>query len=224
MRLLRRRLARIAMITTLLASTAAVVAATSPAASAAPAAGKDGWVRIAHLSPQAPAMDMYLYPFGDPGHPVVLKDVSYGAVSAYMAVVPGQYTVAMRGFGAAGHQQARSDHELHGDRGGRLYPGCPRPRPRPADRSAEGPDDRAGGQGRRPGPAGLAQAASGDGQLRPGRSRAAAFLRGGHVVQGRLAGRQTVRFAAPGEHATMPVTSAPLTAFTPSWCLTTPPA
>jgi hypothetical protein len=30
----------------------------------------------------------------------VLKDVSYGAVSAYMAVSPGQYTVAMRGFGA----------------------------------------------------------------------------------------------------------------------------
>jgi len=27
----------------------------------------------------------------------VLKDVSYGAVSAYMAVSPGQYTVAMRG-------------------------------------------------------------------------------------------------------------------------------
>ena len=89
------------MITTLLASAAAVVAATSPAASAAPAAGKGGWVRIAHLSPQAPAMDMYVYPFGDPGHPVVLKDVGYGAVSAYMAVVPGQYTVAMRGFGAA---------------------------------------------------------------------------------------------------------------------------
>ena len=101
MGLLRRRLVRIAMITTLLASAAAVVAATSPAASAAPAAGKDGWIRIAHLSPQAPAMDMYVYPFGNPGHPVVLKDVGYGAVSAYMAVVPGQYTVAMRGFGAA---------------------------------------------------------------------------------------------------------------------------
>jgi hypothetical protein len=90
-----------AMITTLLASTAAVVAATSPVASAAPATGKDGWIRIAHLSPEAPAMDMYLYPFGNPGRPVVLKDVSYGAVSAYMAVVPGQYTVAMRGFGAS---------------------------------------------------------------------------------------------------------------------------
>jgi hypothetical protein len=100
MRLLR-RLARLAMITTLLGSTAVLVAATSPAASAAPAAGPDGWIRIAHLSPEAPAMDMYLYPFGDPGQPIVLKDVSYGDVSAYMMVIPGQYTVAMRGFGAS---------------------------------------------------------------------------------------------------------------------------
>src|SRR4249919_488441 len=99
MRLLR-RLAVLATITTLLGGTAALVAATSPAASAAPAAGPDGWVRIAHLSPEAPPMDMYVYPFGNPGRPIVLKDVSYGAVSAYMAVIPGQYTVAMRGFGA----------------------------------------------------------------------------------------------------------------------------
>ena len=100
MRLLRRRLARLATITTLLGGAAALMAAASPAASAAPAAGPDGWIRIAHLSPQAPAMDMYLYPFGNPGRPLVLKDVAYGAVSAYMAVSPGQYTVAMRGFGA----------------------------------------------------------------------------------------------------------------------------
>jgi hypothetical protein len=45
-------------------------------------------------------MDMYLYPFGEPGHPTILRDVSYGDVSAYMAVGPGQYSVAMRGFGA----------------------------------------------------------------------------------------------------------------------------
>src|SRR5690348_12248366 len=88
MRLLR-RLARLATITALLGGTAALVAATSPAASAAPAAGPDGWVRIAHLSPQAPAMDMYVYPFGNPGHPVVLSRTSVtvpimpaGAISA----------------------------------------------------------------------------------------------------------------------------------------------
>src|ERR1700691_5275088 len=105
MRLLR-HFARLATITTLLGGAAVLVAAASPAASAAskasavPAVSQDGWVRIAHLSPKAPAMDIYLYPCGDPGDPVVLRDVSYGNVSAYMAVGPGQYTVAMRGFGA----------------------------------------------------------------------------------------------------------------------------
>jgi hypothetical protein len=96
-----KKLARLATITTLLGGTVAIVAAASPAASAAPAVSQDAWVRIAHLSPKAPAMDMYLYPFGEPGHSIVLRDVSYGDVSAYMAVSPGQYSVAMRGFGAS---------------------------------------------------------------------------------------------------------------------------
>jgi len=101
-----KRFARLAAITMLLGGTAALVAASAPAASAAPtgsaapAASQEAWVRIAHLSPKAPAMDMYLYPFGEPGHPIVLRDVSYGDVSAYLAVSPGQYSVAMRGFGA----------------------------------------------------------------------------------------------------------------------------
>ena len=101
-----RKFARLAAITVVLGSTAALVAAASPAASAAPtgsaapAASSQAWVRIAHLSPKAPAMDMYLYPFGEPGHPIILRDVSYGDVSAYMALSPGQYSVAMRGFGA----------------------------------------------------------------------------------------------------------------------------
>jgi hypothetical protein len=96
-------MARLATIATVLGGTATFIAAISPPASASttvPAAAQDGWVRIAHLSPEAPAMDIYMYPFGNPGHPVVLRDVSYGDVSAYMAVSPGQYTVAMRGFGA----------------------------------------------------------------------------------------------------------------------------
>jgi len=102
MRLLR-HMARLAAIGALLGGTATFVAATSPpafASSTASPATQEGWVRIAHLSPEAPAMDIYLYPFGNPGHPVVLRDVTYGDVSAYMAVSPGQYTVAMRGFGA----------------------------------------------------------------------------------------------------------------------------
>ena len=45
-----------------------------------------------------------------------------------------------------GVQPARADHELHGGRRGRVHAGCPRPRPGPGDRSAEGPDDHAGRQ------------------------------------------------------------------------------
>ena len=78
---LRRRLARLAAIPVLLVSCAAIIAAASPAASAAPLAAtsaQDGWVRIAHLSPQAPAMDIYLYPFGDsaPGGPQFFREVT----------------------------------------------------------------------------------------------------------------------------------------------------
>jgi Domain of unknown function (DUF4397) len=94
-----RYIAGLAAVPMLLGGFAAVIAA-APAASAAPLAAQDGWVRIAHLSPEAPAMDMYLYPFGDPADPTVLRDVAYGDVSAYMALGPGQYTVAMRGFDA----------------------------------------------------------------------------------------------------------------------------
>jgi hypothetical protein len=94
-----RLLTRLAAVGVLLGATAALAPAAS-ASSTAPAASSDGWVRIAHLSPKAPAMDMYLYPFGDPTHATVLHDVAYGDVSAYMALSPGQYTVAMRGFGA----------------------------------------------------------------------------------------------------------------------------
>jgi len=100
---LSRHLARLAAISVLLGGAAAFVTAASPAASAnstAAAATHDGWVRVAHLSPKAPAMDMYMYPFGDPEQATVLRDVAYGDVSAYMALSPGQYTVAMRGFGA----------------------------------------------------------------------------------------------------------------------------
>jgi hypothetical protein len=45
-------------------------------------------------------MDIYMYPFGDPSHPSVLRHVTYGGVSEYMAVSPGQYTVALRTVGA----------------------------------------------------------------------------------------------------------------------------
>jgi hypothetical protein len=71
------------------------------AASAASASTGDGYLRLAHLSPNTPAVDVYLYSFGDPSAMVVLKDVAYGDVSPYEAVATGEYTVAMRSAGAA---------------------------------------------------------------------------------------------------------------------------
>ncbi len=71
------------------------------AAPAASAAESTGWLRLAHLSPNTPAVDVYLYSFGNSSAEVVLKHVTYGTVSPYEKVPSGEYTVAMRGAGAA---------------------------------------------------------------------------------------------------------------------------
>jgi Domain of unknown function (DUF4397) len=93
---LRRILALFLAIAALLGFGACIAA---PAASAA-AAPATGWVRCANLSPGNPAVDIYLIAFGNSGQPIVLRHVTYGDVSSYMAVSAGQYTVAMRPVGA----------------------------------------------------------------------------------------------------------------------------
>jgi hypothetical protein len=60
---------------------------------------QDGWIRLAHLSPNAPAVDVYLYAIGNSKAMIVLHHVSYGTVSPYEEVAAGDYTVAMRGAG-----------------------------------------------------------------------------------------------------------------------------
>jgi hypothetical protein len=74
-----------------------LLAVTAPAASAQ---SGDGWIRLAHLSPNTPAVDVYLYSFGNSHAMIVLHHVAYGDVSPYEKVSPGQYTVAMRAAGA----------------------------------------------------------------------------------------------------------------------------
>jgi hypothetical protein len=71
-------------------------------ASLAPASASTGfgWLRLAHLSPNTPAVDVYLYSVGKPTALVVLKHVSYGEESPYERVAAGDYTVAMRAAGA----------------------------------------------------------------------------------------------------------------------------
>jgi hypothetical protein len=67
----------------------------------ASASTRVGWIRLAHLSPNTPAVDVYLYSFRDPSAKIVLHHVSYGTVSGFEQVPAGDYTVAMRGAGAS---------------------------------------------------------------------------------------------------------------------------
>ena len=71
------------------------------AAGPAAAAPSTGWIRLAHLSPDTPKVDVYLSSFADPEDSQTLRGVGYGAVSPYQRIAPGTYTVAMRGAGAA---------------------------------------------------------------------------------------------------------------------------
>ena len=84
-----------------------VAMASVPAASAATAHhhSNTGWIRLAHLSPNTPAVDVYLYSFGNSHAMVVLHHVTYGTVSPYQRVAAGEYTVAMRLNGASPSSQ-----------------------------------------------------------------------------------------------------------------------
>ena len=64
-----------------------------------------GWIRLAHLSPNTPAVDVYLYSFGNSDAQIVLHHVAYGTVSPYEAVTAGDYSVAMRAAGASPSSQ-----------------------------------------------------------------------------------------------------------------------
>jgi len=74
-------------------------------ASAASATSGTGWIRLAHLSPNTPPVDVYLYSFGNSNAQIVLHHVSYGTVSPYEAVTAGDYSVAMRASGASPSSQ-----------------------------------------------------------------------------------------------------------------------
>jgi hypothetical protein len=90
-----RRLVLLAALPLLLLAIPAAAVATASAATAT------GWIRLAHLSPNTPAVDVYLYSFGDSSAKIVLHHVAYGTVSPYEQVPTGEYTVAMRAAGAA---------------------------------------------------------------------------------------------------------------------------
>ena len=93
---------RVASVATAAALTMLGLAVTQVAAAApiASASSQVGWIRLAHFSPNTPAVDVYLYSFGNPKAEIVLHHVSYGVASPFEQVAAGDYTVAMRGAGA----------------------------------------------------------------------------------------------------------------------------
>ncbi|KAB2339505.1 DUF4397 domain-containing protein [Actinomadura rudentiformis] len=98
------RFARVGAVAVLTAAAAGIGAVPGAAASdgAAPA---QGYVRLAHLSPDTPAVDVYLYAgkgsLNRKNQRLVLKHVGYGALSPYQRLDGGTYTVAMRPANAA---------------------------------------------------------------------------------------------------------------------------
>ncbi|GAA3337667.1 hypothetical protein GCM10020358_14820 [Amorphoplanes nipponensis] len=79
-----------------LAALATVVLAVSPARAAG-----DGYVRLAHLSPDTPAVDVYLKSDSGAAGAQKFDGVAYGAMSDYLRLPTGTYSVAMRKAGAA---------------------------------------------------------------------------------------------------------------------------
>src|SRR5262245_18696040 len=74
---------------------AAVVAVPVPAA-----AQTGAFLRLAHLSPDTPNVDVTVSAFGTPDGAQVVRGVGYGDMSAYQRIAPGSYTFAMRPAGA----------------------------------------------------------------------------------------------------------------------------
>ena len=84
------------------AAAAALVAAAGLTGGSAQAAQGDaeGLLRLAHLSPDTPAVDVYVDAVAEPDTGITLEGVGYGAISDYQQVPPGEYTVSMREAGA----------------------------------------------------------------------------------------------------------------------------
>ena len=87
------------------AASALLLGMPAAASAASSAAAGTGWIRLAHLSPNTPPVDVYLYSFGNSDAKIVLHHVAYGTVSPYEAVAAGDYSVAMRSAGAAASSQ-----------------------------------------------------------------------------------------------------------------------
>jgi hypothetical protein len=95
----RRRAASIGAAITVTLCTLGVTLLGLPGTAAA-ADPKVGYVRLAHLSPDTPEVDVYLSNLASTKPPQVFPGVGYGTVSGYLPLPPGAYEVDMRLAGA----------------------------------------------------------------------------------------------------------------------------
>ena len=91
-------LRRFGALITVLAATA--LFSTPAQAAPAQAASGDGYVRLAHLSPDTPDVDVYLKAGSGDGKTQKFPGVGYGVMSPYLRLAVGTYSVAMRPAGA----------------------------------------------------------------------------------------------------------------------------
>ncbi|MGY1705073.1 DUF4397 domain-containing protein [Geodermatophilus sp. SYSU D00697] len=81
---------------------AVVLLAVGAALGTAPAAAADaGLLRLAHLSPDTPAVDLTVDPVGEPGAGTTVGGLGYGDVSDHRELRAGTYAVSVRTVGAA---------------------------------------------------------------------------------------------------------------------------
>lgn len=86
----------------LLLPAALLACALLPLTSATALASGPGYVRLAHLSPDTPQVDVWLTSFKGSSFSKVFPGVGYGVLSDYQRLTPGTYTVAMRPPGSSG--------------------------------------------------------------------------------------------------------------------------
>jgi len=83
-----------------LGALALAVGLLTAAAPMAFASGAPAYLRLAHLSPDTPDVDVYVASVSEPALSFVVPGVGYGSVSPYRALPAGDYVVSMRAAGA----------------------------------------------------------------------------------------------------------------------------
>ena len=75
-----------------------------------------GWVRVGHLSPDTPPVDIYIAAL-DGSERETIRKAAYGTLSQYSNLQPGEYTVAMRPAGAEASSAAMLSWTVRVDAG-----------------------------------------------------------------------------------------------------------